>query len=375
MQPAFEVLVSRPSNESLCIRLAGTFESPGPAPDAAAALAAIDDEIRSIHFETNALRSWDSTLMAFLLKLVRSAEALGIAVELDALPSGARRLLALATAVPEADPARPEVAAHGKLARAGVRAAGAWVETQKVTTFVGEVALSVIKLVRGRARFRGGDVWRVIQEAGPSALPIVSLISFLVGLILAFVAAVQLQYFGAQIYVADLVALGMAREMGAMMTGIIMAGRTGAAFAAQLGAMTANEEIDALSTFGIPPIDFLVLPRMIALVAMMPLLVLYSDLVGILGGLVVGVTMLDLNFAEYVNETRAALDLADFGTGLFKGAVYGVAIAVAGCLRGMQSGRSSAAVGEATTSAVVTAIVWIVLTSAALTLVYNVLGI
>lgn len=201
-----------------------------------------------------------------------------------------------------------------------------------------------------------------------------SLISFLVGLILAFVGAVQLQQFGAQIYVADLVGLGMAREMGAMMTGIIMAGRTGAAFAAQLGTMRVNEEIDALTTMGFSPMDFLVLPRMLALMTMLPLLCLYADFMGILGGLVVGVGMLDLELAQYVNESLLALSLLDFGLGLIKSAVYGAVIAIAGCYRGMQCGNSSAAVGEAATSAVVTSIVWIVVASAILTVIYDALG-
>ena len=244
-----------------------------------------------------------------------------------------------------------------------------------MTTFVGDVALSFARLTRGQTRLRGQDLLLLVQECGAQALPIVTLISFLVGLILAFVGALQLQQFGAQIYVADLVGLGMAREMGAMMTGIIMAGRTGAAFAAQLGTMTVNEEIDALKTFGISPIDFLVLPRVVALVLMMPLLVLYSDLMGILGGVLVGITILDLNFVAYMEETRAALTTTDFVTGLVKGSVYGVIIALAGCFRGIQSGRSAAAVGQATTQAVVTSIVLIVLASATLTVIYDVLGI
>ncbi len=195
------------------------------------------------------------------------------------------------------------------------------------------------------------------------------------GLILAFVGAVQLTQFGAQIYVADLVGIGMVRSMGAMMAAIIMAGRTGAAFAAQLGTMTVNEEVDALTTMGIAPMEFLVLPRMLALMLMLPLLCLYANLLGILGGFVVGVGMLDLGAMEYFNETQAALSLTDFGVGLISAAVYGVLVAVAGCLRGMQCGRSASAVGDAATSAVVTALVWIIVSTGILTVLYNVLGI
>jgi phospholipid/cholesterol/gamma-HCH transport system permease protein len=167
----------------------------------------------------------------------------------------------------------------------------------------------------------------------------------------------------------------MAREMGAMMTGIIMAGRTGAAFAAQLGTMQVNEEVDALTTMGISPMEFLVLPRMLALVLMMPLLCLYADLMGILGGAIVGVGMLDITITQYYEETRAALSLTDFSVGLVKGAVFGVLVAISGCLRGMQCGRSASAVGDAATSAVVTGIVFIIVSDSILTVIYNALGI
>jgi phospholipid/cholesterol/gamma-HCH transport system permease protein len=167
----------------------------------------------------------------------------------------------------------------------------------------------------------------------------------------------------------------MAREMAGMMTGIVMAGRTGAAFAAQLGTMTVNEEIDALRTASVPPMDFLVLPRMLALVLMMPLLALYSTVMGMLGGAIIGVTLLDLAALEYLNQTRNAVDLVDLATGLFKAVVYGVIVGISGCLRGLQCGRSAAAVGEVTTSAVVTGIVCIVIASATLTIIYQILGI
>jgi phospholipid/cholesterol/gamma-HCH transport system permease protein len=181
--------------------------------------------------------------------------------------------------------------------------------------------------------------------------------------------------FGAQIYVANLVGVGMAREMGAMMTGIIMAGRTGAAFAAQIGTMQVNEEIDALQTMGISPMDFLVMPRMIALIVMMPLLCLYANLMGILGGMFVGMTMLDISFAQYLEQTRSAIDMTDFSLGLVKSVVFGIIVAMSGCLRGIQCGRSSTAVGNAATSAVVTGIVLIVIFDSLLTVIYSILGI
>ena len=230
-------------------------------------------------------------------------------------------------------------------------------------------------MFRGKARFRRSDLLEIIQECGAQALPIVSLISVLVGLILAFVGAIQLKVFGAQLYVADLVGIAMVREMAAIMTGIIMAGRTGAAFAAKLGTMQVNEEIDALKTMGFSSTEFLVLPRMVALILMMPLLCLYADLMGVLGGMLVGVTMLDLGIMQYYLQTKAAVNLNNLWIGLVMSAVFGVLVALSGCLRGMQCGSSASAVGEATTSAVVTSIVSIIVATAVITVICNVLGI
>ena len=217
--------------------------------------------------------------------------------------------------------------------------------TRALLIFLGQVALAFGQFIRGRARLAHRRSVAHHPTLRPARAAHRHLISFLVGLILAFVGAVQLRQFGAQIYVADLVGIAMATEMGAMMTAIIMAGRTGAAFAAQLGTMQVNEEIDALTTMGISPMEFLVLPRMLALVLMVPLLTLYADLLGILGGTLVGATMLNLTPTQYINETIAALTVTDFVKGLVKGTVFGVLVAIAGCLRGMQCGRSSAAVG------------------------------
>ncbi len=205
-----------------------------------------------------------------------------------------------------------------------------------------------------------------MQECSAQALPIVGLISFLTGLILAFVGAVQLRQFGAGIYVANLVAVAMAREMGAIMTGVIMAGRTGAAFAAQIGSMKVSEEIDALRTLAISPMDFLVAPRVLALLCMMPLLCLYSIFIGILGGAVVGTSILNLSWIQYWNQTLGAMTLVDIGTGVFKSAIFGVIVALTGCQRGISCGSNASAVGNAATSAVVLAITWIVASDAAI---------
>jgi len=331
--------------------------------------------VRRLLFDTQRLTNWDSGLLTFLLGLSALCARRHIEIDPGGLPQGVQRLLRLATAVPERQGARREDVRASLLARIGKATLAARQEAIELLNFLGQATLAFGALLRGRARYQRADLLLIIQECGAQALPIVSLISLLVGLILAFIGAVQLQQFGAQIYIADLVGIGMARQMGAMMTGIIMAGRTGAAFAAQLGTMTVNEEVDALTTTGLPPMEFLVLPRMLALMVMMPLLALYADLMGILGGAVVGVGLMDLGAMTYYQETRRALHLTDFVVGLVYAAVFGVLVAVAGCLRGMQCGRSASAVGEAATSAVVTAIVFIIVSDAILTVMLNTLGI
>ena len=326
-------------------------------------------------FDTQELAGWDSSMVWFLTKVSELCRERGVAVDWDKLPTGLRRLVELAEAVPEKKGVRRDLVASSVLQRLGNRVIGSLSSMIGAIHFLGEMILSFIKLFSGKVRFRAVDLFLFIQQSGAEALPIITLISFLVGVILAFIGAVQLQRFGAQIYVADLVGIAIVREMGAMMTGIIMAGRTGAAFAAQLGTMKVTQEIDAFTTIGLQADEFLVLPRVIALVLMMPLLCLYADLIGVLGGAVVGTGMLDISWTAYLQETRKAITLAHVFGGVFKSTVYGVLIAFSGCLRGLQCGKSSSAVGDAATSAVVTGIVAIVAACGIFAVVFYVLGI
>ena len=326
-------------------------------------------------FDAGNLESWDSSLVNVVYKLARHARRAGVSLDLSGLPKGLRDLLDLAETVTPHQESRGHYPDSSFFADVGDETAGFVRSIADILRFVGGVSLSMGRMITGRARYRVSDLFLILQQVGAQALPIVSLISVLVGLILAFVGAVQLEQLGGKIYIANLVGLGMVRDMGAMMAGIIMAGRTGAAYAAEIGTMTVNEEIDALRTMGISPIDFLVVPRIVALILMMPLLVLYADLMGILGGAFVGITMFDIGIYEYFRQTRSAIDLFDVFGGMFKGLVYGAIVAISGCLRGMECGRSSAAVGVATTSAVVTGIVFIVVACAVLTVIYNALDI
>jgi len=369
------VSVDRSGSDILIIKPSGSWKLDQGVPSADAALKEIESgqPVRAVAFDTTGMGAWDSGLLTFLTKIFETCSKAKIEVDKEGLPEGVRRLINLATAVPERKGARKEVKKVAFLSMVGGKSVEFFRSFLELLDFLGECSLAFTRLLRGKASFRRSDLWLLLQECGGQALPIVSLITLLVGLILAFVGAIQLKLFGAQVYVADIVAIAMVRVMGAIMTGIIVAGRTGAAFAAQIGTMQVNEEIDALKTMGISPVEFLVLPRMIALIIMMPLLCIYADLMGIVGGLIVGVGMLGINPIEYLNRTQETLTLTTFWIGLFHSAVFGVLVALAGCLRGMQCGRSASDVGYAATSAVVTGIISIIVATAIITFLCEVL--
>ena len=371
------VAFERTGDATLLVRLAGPWHLRRDVPSPALALQELDAKPppKRVSFDASGLTGWDSGLVSFLAQIGDACRDRGVAVDREGLPAGLKRLLELADEVPEQAGARVTESKASWLERIGAVTIGYGLSLGEFLSFLGELTIAFSKFVRGKARYRGVDLLQFLQDCGASAVGIVSLIAFLVGVILAFMGAVQLRKFGAAIYVADLVAIGTTREMGAMMTAIIMSGRTGAAFAAQLGTMKVTEEIDALTTMGVEPMEFLVVPRVLALVLMMPLLCLFADFVGMLGGAFVGITMLDLSAATYYRQTVAAVTFVNLFGGLFKATVYGGLIAIAGCLRGFQSGRSSSAVGDAATQAVVTAIVMVVVACGLFAFLFNILGI
>lgn len=328
----------------------------------------------TLRLDGTGLGRWDSGLVTLLMRLLDECRTLEIRVDLSGLPDGLQRLLRLARAVPEQPDRRRRPEDEALLAKIGNLTLEMHQTWHDALRFIGEAVLCSGNLLRGKPRFRRKDFVELLEDCGAQALPIVTLISVLVGMILAFIGAVQLRLFGADIFVADLVGLGMAREMAAMMTAVIMAGRTGAAFAAQLGTMQVNEEIDALKTMGIPPMDFLVAPRLLALMTMLPLLCIYSMFMGILGGGLVSAAMLEIGLTPFFLRIQENIGLQHFIIGISKAWVFGVIVALAGCLRGLQCGRSAQSVGEAATSAVVTAIVLIVVADAAITIVCQVMG-
>lgn len=331
-------------------------------------------DIVQINLSVSQDLKWDSGLIAFLFKLTRECANKNINVSREGLPQGAQKLLALALKV------------HGKaisskdvresfLERSGGRVLQISESLNSGLDFLGDIAVSFSRLLRGKSYFRWGDFYLLIKRCGVDTFLLVSLISLLVGMILAFVGSIQLKMFGAQIFISDIVGIAMVRVLSAVMTGIIMSGRIGASFAAELGMMQANEEIDALKTLGISPVEFLVIPRLLAVIIMMPLLTIYADLMGVLGGFIISAVMLHLNGIEYLQHTQAAVKLSYVWIGLIHSFVFGVIIAVAGCLRGIKCERNAVGVGVATTSAVVTGITGIVIATAITTFICQILGV
>jgi phospholipid/cholesterol/gamma-HCH transport system permease protein len=360
----------RREDDALVMELSGAWalEHPVPrfAPLLESALAATANGARSarrIAFGAAALGGWDTSLLVFLQQGQAYCESHALEFDPAGLPDRLTSLLALARSVPEraVDPATSPVS---RTARIGIAGLAAWDQMLETVTFTGEVMQRGALLLRGRVRMRWREFWVAVQQNSSGALPIVTLIALLVGVIIAFLGVVVLKRFGAGYYVSYLVGFGMLREMGALMTGIIMTGRTGAAFAAELGSMKITEEIDALNTLGISPIDHLVLPRVLGLFVMMPLLVIYATAVGIVGGMGVAVALLNLTPTQFVNGLLTAVVLSDALLGVFKATVFGAIIGMAGCMKGLQAGSDAGAVGRAATSAVVLGITLIILANA-----------
>ncbi|HLP02598.1 MAG TPA: ABC transporter permease [Opitutaceae bacterium] len=330
-----------------------------------------DAAYRRVEVRSENLERWDAALVLFLAEVRRTCERRGWTLVPQELPPGIPAELFATKPAKTGDVKRrwPLLTHLGLTTRLVID------DTLDYARFMGNCTIAFGQFLRRPRHFRWSDCFTQMQQCGAYGLPIVGLISFLVGVILAYQSAVLLRQFGADIYVADLIGIGVVREMGPMMAAVVLAGRTGAAFAAELGNMKANEEIDALETLGLSPVQFLVLPRLIALQLMMPLLALYANALGILGGLVIAWGVLDLPPITYWIETKGVLDLSDLASGLIKSVIFGGLIGFAGCLRGLQADRSAAGVGKAATSAVVTGILCIIVADAVFAVLFNILGI
>lgn len=370
--------VSR-EGSTLILRLRGDWLLKNKLPDFSKIADAVKcvDEPSVLKIDASQLGESDSALVSLLLRTYELCQICGVSFDTQSVPDGARSMLMLATAVPEADEASRKSAGgyDGILGKVGSRAIGVFSSFNSVSEFIGQVVLSALAALAGRARFRLRDLALLTQRSGPEALPIVALISFLVGLILAFVGAIQLAKYGSEIFVADLVGIAMVREMGAIMVGIVMSGRTGAAFAAELGSMKVNEEISAFRTFGISPMEFLVFPRILALFITFPLLTIFADVIGMIGGLVIGVGMFDISYEQYAGRSIAALNLVQLSTGIGKSFIFGLIVGIIGCRQGLACEKSSSGVGLATTSAVVQSITWIIIADAVFAVIFTIFDI
>ncbi|WP_298068163.1 ABC transporter permease [uncultured Mailhella sp.] len=377
MDPAFAiaaeqgVLIVSASGEN---RTGGALSDRARAGNTAKVLKSLDAPgLTAVRFLAPGLDAWDPLLLARLLSVAREAEARGLSVDASGLPHGMGRVLDMALAVPPQN-AGGRAEEPGFLETVGEKAL-AWPKiASAVLDFLGAITQSLARLLAGRASVSSRDVWAVFRECGVDALPIVTLTSLLLGLILAFVSSMQLKLFGAEVYVASLVSVSMVRVMGPVLTGIVLAGRTGASFAAVIGSMQVNEEVDALQSFGIRPVDFLVLPRVLGMVLMTPLLTVYADVAGISGGFLVGALMLDIAPAVYIENALSFLSLSYLWIGLFHALVFGFIISFAGCYEGMNCERNAAAVGRAATAAVVNSIVGIIVATSIITVILTEIG-
>lgn len=351
----------------------------------------------SVRVDASAVVDWDTPFAAALWDRLAELQQRGVALDLQGLPDGLRAVIeqalqAQTSAAAVAAPARTTMPTPAPMSHAGPvppqpgtaepTAAAAWPTVLRdgwrdallTVSFLGEVLLSLGRLMRGRSDMRLSDLWRQIDQTGPLSLPIVALTCFLVGLMLAYMGGAQLDRIGAQNLIADVVTVGMVREMAGLMTGVILSGRLGAAFAAQLASMQANEEIDALRAMGIDPVDHLVLPRLLALLIVALPLLAFASLVGVLAGLPPVVGVYGVPAAEYLDQCLGALTWTHLWIGLFKGTLYAALVALAGCREGLHAGRNAQAVGVATTAAVVKALVWIVTAASGTTVVFQSLG-
>lgn len=352
------------------VRLGGTWRITAPRPSWTEVRRGRKPE--RVQLRVDEVEQWDTSLLLFLFEVQHWCRAAGALCDTEALPEKMRTLLEQLAASHETSV--PFDRSESFLTSVGLATQDTLEKVREYSRFVGECVLGGIRLARRPGKFRWRDSLHEIQQCGAMALPIVSLISFLVGVTLAYTGAIVLRQYGGDIYIADLIGLAMVREMGAVMTGVILAGRTGAAFAATLGNMKANEEIDALETLGISAVQFLVFPRILALGVMMPLLTLYANTLGILGGMAVAFGLLSIPPAGYWTEMLTIVDLSDIATGVLKATAFGLIIGLSGCLRGLQAERSAAGVGRAATSAVVTALLLLVVADAIFAVLFNIIG-
>jgi phospholipid/cholesterol/gamma-HCH transport system permease protein len=373
--PSYQLKISK---RILTIELSGDWTLDAEFPEA------IEDDIiarfmsgefDSVIVKMNAVSSWNSALLTVIIRIKELSQAHHLHCNIAAVPEEMQRLLKLLDQIPVCQVDAFFEKNTSFLYNVGSNVIAAIKEIGQVIDFLGRAIAAFILVLKGKANYRGSDTWLVMQQTGAEALPIVSLLNFLVGAILGYIGALQLEKFGAEIFIGDMVGVAMTREIAAIITAIIMAGRSGAAFAAQIGTMKVNEEIDALRSMGLSPMEFLVLPRMIGMMLMMPLLAIYANFMGVFGGALVAYTILDITLEQYLDVVIKSVELNDLFVGITMSIVFGIIVSVVGCQKGMSCGSNAEAVGTSTTSAVVTSTVLIFVAAAFLTFFFGALGI
>lgn len=358
----YRLSVEGKTGEEATIRLAGRLSLDDLEP-LMADLQAIPGRLkpRRLSVDLAGVDYLDSAGALVLIELQNRARALSIPVDLLNVSEKDHGLLSLIDPeVLQRPPLRPEIVQSPILETMGELARRQFRDFQEIMSFVGELITALVYCLAHPRVVRWADVMFYMKRAGADGLPIVALISLLLGLIMAFMSSLQLKQFGANIYVANLVTIAMVRELGPIMTAIIVAGRSGSAFAAEIGTMIVNDEVNALITMGFDPTRFLAVPKVLATMVVVPILTVYADLFAILGGLIVGVTGLDLTAFTYIQQTKSSISIFDFVTSLIKAIVFAVLISGIGCQRGFQVRGGAEGVGMSTTSAVVSAIFLIV---------------
>jgi phospholipid/cholesterol/gamma-HCH transport system permease protein len=373
--PPAALTVDRSLPDQLVLTFIGRLDASGTAALWQRTLALLEREApKRLLVETSGVDYCDGTGIGLLLEIERRMRLLAGSVELSGLRPEFRHLLDQFdpddfAEVPSELP--QPVCLPTATGRAAVNTCRA---LRDLVIFVGELGVALLHALRRPASVRWRDVWLIMEKAGVDALPIVALISFLVGLIMAFQAAIPMRQFGTEIYVANLIGLAVLRELGVLMTAIILAGRSGSAFAAELGTMKIDEEIDALATMGLDPVPFLVVPRVLAALFVTPLLTLFADLIGLVGGSIVLLSM-GYPMVTYVRQIQSAVSMVDFGSGLSKSFVFGVIVAAIGCLHGLRTEAGPTAVGDSATRAVVSGIILIVVSDGVFSVLFYYLGI
>ena len=371
-QPAFDIEMIE-AEGAVEVRLSGTFTFI----DATSLWTQIQARItpkmtEAVRIDLSRVESIDGGTMALLVQTRWDLQTEGGKCELVGATGHVQKILDLYEGDAKLNK-RPKQKAVSAIAQLGQGTYDSIIEVQLVLAFLGRMILAIIGVIRRPSTGNWREIAPLMNRTGADAVPIVLLINFLIGFVMGFQSAVQLKQFGANIFVADLVGLSITRELGPLMTAIIVCGRSGAAFAAELGTMKVSEEVDALRTMGFGPWRYLVIPRMLALILVMPILTLLADLVGILGGLLVGILSLDLSITAYLNETRNALHMWDIFQGLIKSGVFGFAIGLIACQQGLATSGGAEGVGRRTTAAVVTSLFALILIDAGFTMLFYVL--